>query len=96
METVTSPEDLTGMGIHAGTFVSDRSVDERDVAIFDSLTVLLQYVDERTAYRFLNVLLGQFEAAGVDTYVRLAPEAVSDRTVSVFGPLFDAVVRPDG
>lgn len=95
VRTVSSPGDLTGVGIHAVSFVEDRPEGASTVAYVDSLTVVLQYVDERTAYRFLNVVVGRFRAAGVDTYVRLAPDAVGDRSVSTFRPLFDGVVHGD-
>lgn len=94
--TVSSPSDLTGLGIRVSSFVS-RCPDPGAAALcFDSLTVLLQYADQQTAYRFLNTVVGRLGDSGVAVTVHLAPEAVGEQVVSTFWPLFDDVVHADG
>jgi hypothetical protein len=61
VSSISSPSDLTGLGIEIGQVLSEW---EAPVAVcFDSLTAMLQYVDFETAYEFLHALTGQLYAA---------------------------------
>lgn len=93
LETVTTPGDLTGLGI---TLQNALEGWEGDVALcFDSLTSLLQYVDLETAYEFLHVLTGRLYAQDVVAHFHIDPEAHDDRTVAALTSLMDAVVSVD-
>lgn len=94
VETVSTPDDLTGLGITLSQMLSARD----DVVVcFDSLTVLLQYVDRETAYEFLNAVTGHLYAADASAHFHLDPTAHDRRTVDALASLFDAIAeREDG
>jgi hypothetical protein len=88
--SVSSPSDLTGLGIEIGTFLSER---EPPVTVcFDSLTSMLQYVDFETAYEFLHAVTGQVHAAGARAHFHIDPEAHDEQHVAAITSLFDARV----
>ncbi|ESP88617.1 DUF7504 family protein [Candidatus Halobonum tyrrellensis] len=96
-ETVTNPNDLTGLGIRITEYLSEwDDTDGRTVVCFDSLTALLQYVDLGTAYEFLHVLSGRFDALGAFAHFHMDPSAHDAQTVETITSLFDAVVEVDG
>ncbi len=85
-----NPEDLTGLGITLGEHLSGSGC---TVLSFDSLTALLQYVDEDLAFRFLHSLTGQIAGYGARAHYLLDPNAHDDRTVATMTELFDATVE---
>lgn len=94
VETVSTPEDLTGLGILLSRKVSDH---EDVVVCFDSLTELLRHVDRETAYEFLNAVTGHLYAADARAHFHLEAGAHDEETVGTLGSLFDAVAeRRDG
>lgn len=94
VKTVSSPSDLTGIGITVGEFVSGR--DEPITVCFDSLTALLQYVDLETAYEFLHALTGQLYSVGAVSHFHIDPNAHDRQTVDTLLSLFDAEVDLSG
>ena len=94
VKSVSTPDDLTGLGI---TLSQALSTHEDAIVCFDSLTVLLQYVDHETAYEFLNAVTGHLYAADARAHFHLDPNAHEARTVDALASLFDAIVeRRDG
>ena len=94
VETLSSPGDLTGLGITLSEVLKEwNDNDDGTVACFDSLTALLQYADLQTVYKFLHVLTGRFEAADVTAHFHLDPEAVDPQTVGTLTSLFDTVAE---
>ena len=87
-----NPEDLTGLGITLG---EQFSTGGPTVLSFDSLTALLQYVDEKLAFRFLHSLTGRVAGNDARAHYLLDPDAHDDRTVATLTELFDATVEPD-
>jgi len=97
VETLSNPNDLTGLGIKLSEILKEWARnDYPTTACFDSLTALLQYADLQTAYKFLHVLTGRFDAAGVTAHFHLDPDTCDDQTVSTLTSLFDTVVEFDG
>jgi len=89
VETVDSPDDLTGLEI-----ALQNAVDGEPVAIcLDSLTTLLQYVETDRAFRFVHALTAQLAAADASAHFHLDPGAVDDRVVNTLQSFVDAVVR---
>lgn len=89
-ESVSTPSDLTGLGINIGQFLSEF---EAPVFVcFDSLTSLLQYVDVQTAYEFLHAITGQIHAAGARAHFHIDPSAHDDQDVAAIASLFDGRV----
>ena len=93
-QNVSTPSDLTGLGIQIGQVLSEW---EAPVAVcFDSLTSMLQYVDFETAYEFLHAITGQFHAAGARAHFHIDPEAHDDTQVDGITSLMDARVDMRG
>jgi len=90
VETVSTPDDLTGLGI---TLSQTLSAHDDVVLCFDSLTVLLQYVDHETAYEFLNAVTGHLYATDSTAHFHLDPSAHDTQTVDALASLFDAVAE---
>ena len=94
--TVSSPGDLTGIGIELGHFFEDWADDGNALVLcFRSLTTFLQYADLRSVYRFVHVLTGRVRNAGGLAHFHLDPSAHDQRTINTLQGLFDAVVEPD-
>ncbi|WP_302082102.1 DUF7504 family protein [Salinibaculum rarum] len=89
-ETVSTPSDLTGLGIQIGQFLSEWEAPV--VVCFDSLTSLLQYVDFETVYEFLHAITGQVYAADARAHFHVDPEAHDESTVAGLTSLVDASV----
>ncbi len=87
-----SPTDLTGLGITISEYLADEGSD-RTVLTFDSLTVLLQYVDLQRAFRFLHVLANRVETVGATAYYHMDPGAHDDTDVATLTSLFDAIAE---
>jgi hypothetical protein len=90
--TVSSPGDLTGLGVRIEEALSAWADDPRSVELcFHSLTTLCQYVDERTAFRFCHAVTRHLAATGASSHFHLDPDAVGERTVATLTALFDRV-----
>lgn len=87
---VSSPSDLTGLGIGIGETLS--AWDAPIAVCFDSLTAMLQYVDFETAYEFCHTITGQFHAAGARAHFHVDPAAIDSRRIDGFASLVDARV----
>lgn len=92
VQTVSAAQDLTGLGV---TLSQTISAHEDIVLYFDSLSVLLQYVDRETAYEFLNAVTGHLYAADARAHFHLDPTAHDRRTVDALASLFDAIAERD-
>jgi KaiC/GvpD/RAD55 family RecA-like ATPase len=92
---VSSPGDLTGMGIEfsevAGS-ASDGGVDRLRVG-FDSLSPLLMYVDIERLFRFLHVFTSQIQSKGWLGVFSVDPESHDDQTINTISQLFDGVLE---
>lgn len=89
-KSVSTPSDLTGLGINMGKFLS--TWDAPIAVSFESLTSLLQYVDFRTAYEFVHAITGQCHAASAHAHFHIDPSAHSEKDVAGLTSLFDATV----
>ena len=93
VETVSNPNDLTGLGIRITEFLTRWDDDRRTVVCFDSLTALLQYVELETAYEFLHIITGRLATVDAVAHFHMDPGAHDDRTVESVVSLMDAVVE---
>lgn len=87
---VEEPADLTGLGITVSERLTDWS--GGSLLIFETLTVLLEHVELKRAFRFLHVLVNRVNATGSTAHYHLDPSAHDDRTIATLTSLFDAVV----
>jgi KaiC/GvpD/RAD55 family RecA-like ATPase len=91
---VSSPGDLTGMGIEFSEVASNASeagVDRLRVG-FDSLSPLLMYVDIERLFRFLHVFTSQIQTQNWLGVFSVDPESHDDQTMNTISQLFDGVV----
>lgn len=93
IETVSNPNDLTGLGIRITEFLTGWDDDHRTVVCVDSLTAMLQYVDLETAYEFLHIVTGRFAALDAQAHFHMDPGAHDEQTVESVVSLMDAVVE---
>ena len=96
LSIVESPDDLTGLGITIGSHL-ERWDDHpgRTLITLDSLTVLLQYVDLKRAFRFLHMMVNRVKSAGAVGHYHMDPAAHDDQTVATLASVFDAVARQE-
>ena len=91
---VSSPGDLTGMGIEFSGVASNASeagVHRLRVG-FDSLSPLLMYVDIERLFRFLHVFTSQIQSQGWLGVFSVDPESHDDQTMNTISQLFDGVL----
>ena len=88
--SVSTPSDLTGLGIEIGRVLS--AWEGPTAVCFDSVTTMLQYVDFETAYEFLHTVTGQFHAADARAHFHIDPQAHETTTIDGITSLFDARV----
>jgi len=93
--TSVNPYSLTelGMRVQRCARLFDRTGGPVAVTL-DSVTAMLQFVEERRAYRFLHTITGQFSRIGADAEFTLDPNAHEERTRHVLKTTFDEVRRP--
>lgn len=95
--TISSPGDLTGVGIEVTEQLSAWREENLDiVACIDSLTVLFQYASTERVYEFLYVLTRQMADADVVAHYHLDPGAHDEETEYIVRSLFDTVIEFDG
>ena len=92
---VESPTDLTGLGIKIGNYLESQGGSDTLVT-FDSLTMLLQYVELERAFRFLGVLGNRVNEADAVAHYHMDPKAHDDQEMATLSSLFDAVARFEG
>lgn len=95
--TVSSPGDLTGIGMKLSSCLTDWEGTDADVVVVvESLTLLSQYAQLETLYRFLHVLTGRLDAVGARGQFFLDPTTQDEMTVNTLETLFDAVAEHRG
>ncbi|WP_132060725.1 helix-turn-helix transcriptional regulator [Halorussus amylolyticus] len=65
----------------------------RSLVAVQTLTILLEYVDFDTAFRYLHILTHRVEAAGAIGFYHMDPDIHDEETVNTLKTLFDAVVE---
>ncbi len=93
VETVSSPRDLTGLGIAISNHL-DRIGDDHDgiAFCFDSLSTLLNHADREPVYKFLHVLTAQLRSVDATAHFHIDPDAHRDQDVRAITSLFDTEV----
>ncbi|MFW5896248.1 MAG: DUF7504 family protein [archaeon] len=93
VDAVTDPTDLERLGTAIGR--SLRRWEDDDLAIcFDSVTALLDHVDEKSAIKFLHLLVERLERADAVVHFHLDAAAHDDATIGAVAELVDAVEGP--
>lgn len=92
---VSSPGDLTGLGIEFSEVVRDAEgagVDRLRVG-FHSLSPLLMYVDLQRLFRFLHVFTSQIQSRDWLGAFAIDPESHDAQTINTLSQLFDGVLE---
>lgn len=94
VEEVTTPSDLTTLGVRITDCLSDweaQASPRRSVACFESITTLLQYADRERTFKFLHVLTDHFASADATAHYHLDPTVPDEETLEMLMSLFDVV-----
>ncbi|EJN56882.1 hypothetical protein HSB1_46990 [Halogranum salarium B-1] len=98
-KSVSSPGDLTGLGINFSALYETFSQEgiERIRTGVTSVPTLLMYHDLRTVFRFLHVFTGRVSTLGGVGVLYIDPTTQDDRTVSAIAQVCDGkiTVRED-
>lgn len=92
--SVEHPSDLTGLGIALSQQLERWGQSDQEIALcFDSITVMLQYVDIQTVFRFLHVAINRLRAVDAVGHFHMDPGAHDKQVISRLAQLFDAIVE---
>lgn len=92
---VSSPGDLTGMGIEFSEIArdaGDADVERLRVG-FDSLSPLLMYVDLQRLFRFLHVFTSQIQSRDWLGLFAIDPDSHDQQEVNTISQLFDGMIE---
>ena len=93
---ISNPSEMTRLGI-----VMTRAIGQWDsapvdtVVCLDSLDILVGYTDQRSAFRFLHVLLSKLRSAGVIAHFHIDHSNSDPQSANTLKPLFESVVTID-
>ncbi|MGQ4556420.1 DUF7504 family protein [Halobellus sp. GM3] len=90
VETVATPSNLTGIGVKSTPYLNEW---DNAVVVADSLTMLLQYTDPQSVYRFLHVLTTRLRTTGAAGQFYCDPTVQDDQTVELLKTLFDGIIE---
>jgi len=92
---VSSPGDLTGMGIEFSELARAAQADgvDRLRIGFDSLSPLLMYVDLQRLFRFLHVFTSQIQSRDWFGLFAIDPDSHDAQVVNTISQLFDGVIE---
>jgi hypothetical protein len=90
---MTNPSDASRLGMVIDDVVSEWDEEPHETRVcFHSLSGLLEYMDDETAFRFLHTLLRRFAAVDAVAHFHMDTEAQSIETLRTLQVLFDEVV----
>jgi hypothetical protein len=98
----SGPANLTDVGVRITDVLDDMDATAGDdgegsdelVCCLGSLTALLQYVDLRDAYQFVNAVTNRVETLGGTTHAHILPAAHGRRTIDTIASPFEVVAEP--
>lgn len=89
---VSSPRDLTSIGIKFSELLDDIEREEGVKVYMESVSTLLMHMDVQTVFRFLHVFTGQIkDIEGVGLFV-INSESHSEQDISKLKQLFDGLI----
>lgn len=93
---VSSPADLTGLGMRISEQLAAWKAEDNQIVVdFDSLSILLEYSETQSVFKFMHVLKGRMDAAGAVAHYHMDPGVHDQQVVSTFTSLMDAVIEVD-
>lgn len=95
-QRVSSPSDLTGVGIALTRALNGLDGGEAGYRLlFDSLSTLLSYRDGETTFKFAHTVCSRLREAGALGLFTFDPGAHDDRTANTLRRTFDGAVELD-
>ncbi|WP_266081767.1 DUF7504 family protein [Haladaptatus caseinilyticus] len=92
--TVVDPADPMEIIVPLSNHLKDRTESKsRAVISIQTLTVLLEYVDFDTAFRYLHILTHRIQAAGAVGFFQMDPDIHDPETINTLKTLFDVVIE---
>lgn len=96
LETVSSPADLTGLGITLTEYVTEFGDRQTDSTLcFQSITTLCEYVKIQRVFQFFHVFTTHVRSESIRAHYHMNPKAHDAKHVNALKALFDAVVTLD-
>ncbi len=96
VEYLSSPGDLTGLGMAISKYIEQwHDADRKTALCFDSLTTLLQYDEVHNVYRFLHLITTRLSGAGAHAHFHLDPATQDRKAISTLSSTFQAVAEYD-
>lgn len=96
IHAVSSPADLTGLGMHISDQLAEWKDDGNKILVdFDSLSILLEYSDRQRVFKFMHVLKGRVDAVDAVAHYHMDPGVHDSQVISTFKSLMDAVIEVD-
>lgn len=95
---VSSPNDMTGLGVKFAEFVQSYYVEgrvERMRVFLDSLTTLLLYTNLQTVFRFMHVFTSRVENADALGLYTIESTVHDEETLDTLTRLFDGTITVD-
>ncbi|WP_458187806.1 helix-turn-helix transcriptional regulator [Haladaptatus sp. NG-WS-4] len=92
--TIVNPTDPMEIIVPLSDHLEEWTDGEtQPVVSVQTLTVLLEYVDFDTAFRYLHILTHRVQAAGALGYFQMDPDIHDPETINTLKTLFDVVVE---
>ncbi|WP_135304627.1 DUF7504 family protein [Haloarcula amylovorans] len=95
---VSSPNDMTGLGVKFAEFVQSYYVEgrvERMRVFLDSLTTLLLYTNLQTVFQFMHVFTSRVENADALGLYTIESTVHDEETLDTLTRLFDGTITVD-
>ena len=96
IKIVSSPADLTGIGVRISQFFEDFLIKKNNRKIqlhINSLSTILMYSNIQTVFRFLHVFTGRIKEAGTLGIFVVDSGMHDDHTIATLKQLFDGIVE---
>ena len=94
-ERVSPAEPMEIISAVTRTMDTWKDSDAQAVVSVQTLTVLLEYVDFDTAFRYLHVLIHRIRGAGARGYFQMDPSIHEPETINTLSVLFDVVIQAE-
>lgn len=93
IDNLSDSTDVQRMGLTINKHLSQWDDGGETALCFHSLSALLDIVEPKTVFRFLNVLLGRVRSGDIRAHYHIDPEAHDEQTLETYRPLFDERIR---
>ncbi len=96
IKIVSSPMDLTGIGVRISQFLEDFLLKKKIPKIqlhINSLSTILMYSNIQTVFRFIHVFTGRIKAAGALGIFVVDGGMHDDKTIATLQQLFDGIIE---